>query len=544
MQILYHANIYTFDPQLPKASAIAIENDRILAVGGDYFILSNFAGRLTSPKKTDLFDAQGLTILPGLTDAHIHLELYSFNHQKIGCETPSRAECLQRVAEKAFKNPSGTWIQGHGWNQNNWLEGYGTAGDLDRLCPDHPVYLTAKSLHAAWVNSQALHMAGIRQDTPNPPGGEIQRDETGQPTGILFENAMQLVESAIPAPTSGQTVQAIREVQPRLHRMGLTGLHDFDGATCFAALQTLHSNGELKLRVIKGIPHENMQPMIACGLHTGFGDDFLRIGNVKLFADGALGPHTAAMIQPYEGEPDNRGILMIDSEQFFEIGLEAVNHNLGLAVHAIGDRANHEILNGYTRIRDYTQNHSAEITPTRIRHRIEHVQLIHSEDAGRLADLGIIASMQPIHAPSDMDMADRFWGNRSAFAYAWQSQLQHGAVLAFGSDAPVESPNPFWGIQAAVTRCRADGSPGRDGWYPEQKLSVSEALKAYTYGPAYAAHLEDRLGMLAPNYLADLIVLPQDPFACAPTEIINIAPLATMVGGEWVYSRIKHNPMD
>lgn len=539
MQILYHANIYTFDPQLPKASAIVIENDRILAVGEDYFILSNFAGRVNSLKKTDLFDAQGLTILPGLTDAHIHLELYSFNHQKIDCETRSRSECLQRVAEKASTRPLGTWIQGHGWNQNNWLEGYGTAGDLDQLCPNHPVYLTAKSLHAAWVNSKALHMVGIRQDTPNPLGGEIQRDETGQPTGILFENAMQLVESAIPAHTSGQVVQAIREVQPVLHRMGLTGVHDFDGVTCFAALQTLHSNRELKLRVIKGIPQENMKYTIACGLQTGFGDDYLRIGNVKLFADGALGPHTAAMIQPYEDELDNRGILMIDSEQFFGIGLEAIKHGLGLAVHAIGDRANHEILNGYTRIRNYVQDHSAEITPTRIRNRIEHVQLIHPEDVGRLADLGIIASMQPIHAPSDMNMANRYWGNRSAFAYAWQALLKHGAVLAFGSDAPVESPNPFWGIQAAITRCHADGSPGGDGWYPEQKLSVSEALKAYTYGPAYAARIENHLGKLAPKYLADLIVLPQDPFTCLSSEIVNIAPLATMVGGEWVYSRLN-----
>jgi predicted amidohydrolase YtcJ len=538
MHILYHANIYTFDPRLPKASAIAIEDDRIIATGDDYFILANFASKLNPTQETDLFDAQGLTILPGLSDAHQHLELSSLNIQKIDCETHSRGICMQRVAEKAKKNTLGTWIQGHGWNQNSWLEGYGSAGDLDRVCPDHPVYLTAKSLHAAWANSKALLMAGINQDTPNPPGGVIQRDESGQLTGILFESAMQLVERAIPAPTAGQTVKAIRELQPLLHKMGVTGLHDFDGASCFEALQTLHSNGELKLRVLKSIPYENLQHAIDCGLHSGFGDDYLRIGNVKLFADGALGPHTAAMFQSYDREPENLGILLIDAEQFFEIGLEAVKHGLGLAVHAIGDRANHEILNGYSRLRDYIQNNSISTVSAKLRHRIEHVQVLHPEDVRRLADLGIVASMQPIHATSDMDMADRYWGTRSALAYAWRSQLDHGATLAFGSDAPVESANPFWGIYAAVTRRRADGRPGGEGWYPEQKLTVSEALKAYTIGPAYAAQMEDRLGRLAPHYLADLILLPKDPFTCESMEILNITPSATMVSGEWVYSEI------
>jgi predicted amidohydrolase YtcJ len=265
-------------------------------------------------------------------------------------------------------------------------------------------------------------------------------------------------------------------------------------------------------------------------LRTGFGDEFLRIGNVKAFSDGALGPRTAAMLQPYEGEPENRGMLMLDAEEVFERGRLAAENGLAMAVHAIGDRANHEVLNAFAQLQSLPG-----IDRGRLRHRIEHVQLIHPDDAGRLAQLGVIASMQPIHATSDMLMADRFWGKRAELSYAWRTQLQHGAVLAFGSDAPVESPNPFWGIHAAVTRQRADGSPDGGGWYPEQRLAVTEALQAYTIGAAYAANREHEQGRLSPGFLADLLVVNSDPFNCPPEELRTIRPLATMVGGEWVW---------
>jgi predicted amidohydrolase YtcJ len=244
-----------------------------------------------------------------------------------------------------------------------------------------------------------------------------------------------------------------------------------------------------------------------------------------------LGPHTAAMFQPYIGEGENRGILNMDGEELFEHGRKAAQVGLGMTVHAIGDRANHEVLNAYQHLREYeTENHLPHL-----RHRVEHVQVVHPDDAPRLAQLNIVASMQPLHATSDMLMADAFWGERSRLAYAMKTQLDFGARLALGSDAPVESPNPFLGLHAAVTRQRADGSPSADGWYPEQKLTVSQAWEGYTLGPAYAAYMESRLGRLAPNHLADLIVLEKDPFTSTAAELRTMQSSATMVNGEWVW---------
>ncbi len=316
--------------------------------------------------------------------------------------------------------------------------------------------------------------------------------------------------------------------------MGLTGVHDFDRRECFAALQLLHSAGELKLRVVKSIPLEDLPHAAGLGLRTGFGDDMLRVGPVKAFMDGALGPQTAAMLEPYEGTADERGILMMGAGELFEHARLAAENGLSMAVHAIGDRANRETLDAYERLRAYERDH---LGSPDLRHRIEHVQLLHPADAGRLAALNVIASMQPLHATSDMFTADRHWGERAGLSYALRTQLEAGACLAFGSDAPVELPNPFLGLHAAVTRRRADGSPGEEGWYPEQRLSVMEALRGFTTGAAYAAGMEGRLGKLAPGYLADLIVLDKDPFACDPHDLQFILPTRTMVGGEWVFGR-------
>jgi predicted amidohydrolase YtcJ len=530
MNILYNANIHTLDPNNPTATALAIDNGRILAVGDDSTILAEFESR------GDSQDMDGRPIIPGLTDAHIHLQHYAIGLEKVDCQTKTRAECLQRIAERTQHTPLGEWILGHGWNQNNWASGFGTAADLDTVAPNHPVYLTAKSLHAGWANSSALRAAGISATSPDPSGGAFQRDAQGELTGILLEGAMELVANAIPEMTLPQITQALKNAQERLWQLGLTGAHDFDRRQCFAALQVLHERGELGLRITKSIPLEDLEHAIALGLRTGFGDDFLRIGSIKAFADGALGPRTAAMLQPYEGEPDDRGMLLLDAEEIFEHGQKAVQNGLSLAIHAIGDRANHEVLNALTQLRAVENQVSPK--KTLLRHRIEHVQIIHPGDAGRLAQAGIIASMQPIHATSDYLMADRYWGARSANAYAWRAMLEHNTSLAFGSDAPVENPNPFWGLHAAVTRQRSDGAPGPQGWHPEQRLTVSEALRGFTTGAAYAAGLEDRLGRLTPNYLADLLVLDADPFTCQSEALKDIRPLGTMVAGQWVYREI------
>jgi len=526
MKLLFNANIRTQNPSQPSASALVIDREWILAVGAEEDLAAQFP-------KAEKQDIGGHFILPGLTDAHLHLQYYSLGLQKIDCETDTKEECLRRVEERVKKAKPGEWVLGHGWNQNVWGT-WPTAAELDAIAPHHPVYLTAKSLHASWVNTRAMQLADITSQTPDPHNGQIQRDVKGNATGILLETAMELVGEAVPASTVDDIGRAMEKAQPILWKMGLTGIHDFDRRESFMALQGLQVQGKLKLRVLKNLPVELLDQAFELGLRAGFGNDMLRIGNIKVFMDGALGPHTAAMFQPYIGEGENRGILNMDGEELFEYGRKAAQVGLGLTVHAIGDRANHEVLDAYEQLRNYeTENHLAHL-----RHRIEHVQVIHPDDAPRLANLNVIASMQPIHATSDMLMADQFWGERSRLAYAMKTQLDFGARLALGSDAPVESPNPFWGLHAAVTRRRFDGSPSVEGWYPEQRLTMAQAWEGYSLGPAYAAGLENRLGRLAPDHLADLIVLDasQDPFTCDPNDLLTLQSSATMVNGEWVYA--------
>ncbi len=531
MLILHNAIIHTLDPQDAGASALAIEqrsdlSSRILASGDVERLQLEFP-------KAKLENLEGRVVMPGLIDAHLHLRQHALTLQALDCGTPTRAACLELVAARAAHTAPGIWILGHGWQQNNWPEGFGTWAQLDAAAPRNPVFLTAASLHAAWVNSLALKAAGITAETPDPPNGSIQRNSDGSPTGILFESAIGLVAAAIPENTLEENVQAIQTAQSKLWICGLTGAHDFDRADCFSALQTLRERGELKLRIVKSIPIEDLERALQIGLRSGFGDDVLRIGGVKVFADGALGPRTAAMFEPYESEPRNRGMLFVDSEQLLEWSQQAAQGGLGMAVHAIGDRANHEVLNAFEQLRVFEQSKNL---PAR-RHRIEHVQVLHPDDLHRLGKLGLVASMQPIHATSDMEAADKYWGGRTKYSYGWKSQLEAGAVLAFGSDAPVESPNPWLGIHAAVTRRRADGSPGTDGWNSQQRLSLREALTAFTSGAAFAAGMETRLGRLAPGYLADLIVLNEDPFSTPPHDLQHIRPLAIMVGGDWVYRK-------
>ena len=524
MKLLYNANIHTLDSSNPHASAILIAGGRIIAVGSKDQLETIAHG------KVEKQDMKGKTILPGLTDAHIHMQFYSLGLSKVDCETKTKEECLRRVGERARNSKAGEWVLGHGWQQNDWDGEFPTAAELDAVAPNNPVYLTAKSLHAAWANTPALKLANITDTTPDPKDGSIHRDANGKATGVMLETAMALVNAAVPEPTLAEIEAAMLRAQSVLWKMGVTGIHDFDRRDSFMALQSLRAQGKLKLRVCKNIPVESVQQANDLGLRTGFGDEMLWLGSVKVFMDGALGPRTAAMFQPYENEPENKGILNMDGEELFEHARKAADVGLSMTVHAIGDKANHEVLNAFEQLRNYETQHNLP----HLRHRIEHVQVIHPDDAPRLAKLNVIASMQPIHATSDMFAADRYWGERAKLSYAWRTQLDYGTVLAFGSDAPVESPNPFFGLYAAITRQRADGSPSAEGWLPEQKLTLAEALSGYTIGAAYTANAENRLGKLAENYHADLIVLDEDPFKIVPECLLTMTPSAVMIDGDWV----------
>lgn len=521
-RILAGGRIFPTSESRAPVEALAIAHGRVAAVGTAAEILP-----LSGPA-TQIDRLEGQTVLPGMIDAHLHLEQYALSLEKVDCETRTRDECLRRIRERSARALPGEWILGHGWNQNPW-DRYGTAAELDSASPRNPVYLTAKSLHAAWANSSALRLAGIGAATPDPSGGSIGRTAGGEPSGILFEEAMALVASRIPHPSAEHLENAIAAAQEHLWRFGLTGVHDFDGARCFGALQALRAEGRLGLRVVKHIRADEAPAAFAAGIRSGLGDGWIRIGNLKVFADGALGPRTAAMLEPYDGEPHNRGLLAKTAEELVDLGMAALDAGIGLAIHAIGDKANRVALSALEQIRAH------ETPGAHLRHRIEHMQLLHPDDIRRAASADIVASMQPIHATSDMSMAERHWGARCQGAYAWRSLLDCGTLLAFGSDAPVEVPNPFQGISAAISRRLPDGRPGPQGWIPSERITLPEALRAYTRGPAYAGGTEETSGALDIGFLADLVVLQVDPFGATPEEIAEVRPVGTMVGGVWRY---------
>lgn len=522
--ILTNGRFYTMDASQPFATAVAIRHDEIIAVGDDDVITA-----LLAPEGQAV-DLQGATVTPGLVDAHVHFQWYSLNLLQVDVyEVPTLAEAQRRVAEQVAQQAAGTWIQGRGWKNQLWPDPQmPTAADLDAVAPEHPVLLRDKSGHTAWVNSLALKMAGIDQQTADPAGGEIQRDEAGQATGILFETAIDLVRDLIPQYTHEQLVEAMRIAQQNCWEVGLTGIHDFDGRSCFAALQELHRQSELGLRVYKNIPAALIDHAVATGLRTDFGDEWLRIGGIKIFADGALGGKTALMVEPYEGEPDNYGIAVTDKEEMMDIASKASANGLSVTVHAIGDKAVHDILDVYEAVRQTE-------TGRPLRHRIEHVQVYHPMDRNRLAELNVIASMQPVHAASDMQMADAYWGERAQYSYAWRDMLNSGAVLVFGSDFPVEQIDPLLGIYAAVTRRPLSGDYAPEGWYPEQALTMEEAIRAFTEATAVTSGQAHKLGTITAGKLADLTIFDRDLFAIDPEEIRQTKVIGTMVGGVFRY---------
>lgn len=523
MNILHNANIFSFDNT--QATALVINNGYIVALGSDAELLDGFAHLGKS------INLEGKTLWPGLTDSHIHLQLMASSLSMVKCDTNTLEECLQQVKNASTQLQPGTWLRGHGWNQNRWETGFGTARMLDSVCKEHPIYLTAKSLHAAWANSKALALAGIDAQTPDPDNGIIQRDPSGQPTGILFEaGAMAMVESVIPEPTEEDVKKMICTLIPLLWESGLVGAHDFDGSDCWKALLSLNQDEHFPFRIRKSIPLDQLDSFINAGLRTDFGDDWLHLGSVKLFADGALGPQTAAMHSPYEGTK-NSGTLLLTEDEIVSIGKKAVSHGIALSIHAIGDRANYVVINALERVRKYEQLNGLP----HYQHRIEHVQIIDPQDIERMAKLDIIASVQPVHAPSDMHMAEKYLGPRVHNAYAYRSILETGTKMILGSDAPVESANPFHGIHAAVTRCRLDSSPEPNGWGSEQRISLSQALAGFSSTPLQIANRGTRLGKIRSGYKADLIILNEDPCTINPKYLGEIRPLATIIEGKCMY---------
>lgn len=530
--ILYNAKLHTQDPEYPQASAIALRNGRILALGEDEDIRG-----LAAPH-TQQINIEGRRVLPGLIDAHFHFYEWALLLRGLALEgAASLEEVLGRVKAAAGEAKPGAWIIGQGWNQDRWpVARLPNRDDLDKVAPHNPVILWRTDLHLAWVNTPALAAAGITPETPDPEMGIIDRDEAGRPSGILRELAINLVRAAMPAVSAADTDAAMRQAMAKVHRLGLTGVHDFrimggeDGPPALRAWQRLRANGELELRAWVLIPGELLNQAARLGLQTGFGDGFLRLGPAKFFSDGATGPRTAWMLEPFEDA--GSGMPLTPMPEMAQ-GI-AKSHQAGIAtaIHAIGDRAVRELLDVYTEILGAQEGQAQPRVP----HRIEHIQHSHPDDLTRLGPLGLVASVQPLHLTDDIDMVEKACGARARWAYAFRDLLDSGAVLAMGSDCPVASPNPFLGIYAAVTRQRRDGTPP-GGWYPSQRLSVSEAVWGYTMGCAIASGQTDQLGSLTPGKLADLIVLERDIFVIDPQEIAGTQVNMTIVNGRVVYQR-------
>jgi predicted amidohydrolase YtcJ len=528
--IVTNGRVYTVEPARPWTEAVACHEGRILAVGTNQEIEA-LAG-----SRTKRIDAGGRLVLPGLTDAHVHFLAHAEKRQELNLFGLRRfAHVAERLRAAVAKAQPGEWILGWGWHDDGW-EVRPTAALLDEIAPRNPVKLSRMDMHTWWVNSLVLKQAGITAATPDPPESRIERDETGRPTGLLSEwNAQALVEPYIPQPDAAMKAGWLREAIAEAHRLGLTGIHDQrierEGAESFKLYQALRREGALKLRVHMNVAADFLPEVTQLGLQPGFGDDRLWVGHAKAFADGTMGSRTALMLEPFEGEADNVGVVVTPADELWSLIVAAGESGYSLSVHAIGDRAVRDVLDVMG------ERTTAATKQLALPHRIEHVQLIHPDDLGRLAAYGIVASLQPVHLLSDWPTADRVWGQRARYAYAFRSLLDRGTMLAFGSDAPVAPLNPLLGIYAAVTRQDEQGRPA-GGWYPEERLSVAEAIHGYTMGPAYLAGKEKVQGSITPGKWADLVILTHNLFEVSPAEIATVEAETTIFNGEVVYQRI------
>ncbi|HYR94772.1 MAG TPA: amidohydrolase, partial [Methylomirabilota bacterium] len=452
-------------------------------------------------------------------------------------DTRTIDDALGRIQGHVAGLRPGGWLVGGRFDKNVWGR-WPTAAELDRVSGDRPAVLRTRDGHCRWLNTRALALAGIDAATTDPEGGRIGRDAGGKPDGILYENAGRMADAVIPPPTADDCLAALRRGQEEAWRRGVVGIEDFEDAMAYHAWRRLHDAGDLGIRVRMGIPYHSLAPAareddkksasapahdlavaLASGMRTGDGDEWLRIGHLKIFTDGALGSQTAALEEPYAGSED-RGILTIERGEIVAAVARAASAGIAVAIHAIGDRAVHLALDAIEPTRR---------TAPQLRQKVEHVQLVRADDLGRFAKLGIVASMQPIHATSDRDLADQYWGaERITRAYPWRTLLSSGAVLAFGSDAPVEPIDPLLGIHAAVARRRPADA---DAWTPEQRLALDEALAGYSSGAAYSLGRETEAGTLAPGMIADITVLDRDLAKLRDVQLLEARVSAAITGG-------------
>ncbi len=520
---LFSTRIFTGNPAQPWAEALKVTDNRISHVG------SNTEVKKACGPNTEKLDLPGRLVTPGLVDAHCHFLNLGRSFQMINLRNASSlAEVRERIQKAVGSQPSGEWIIGRGWNHHQWKEGREpTRKDLDDIIPDNPAMMVRVCGHSIWVNTAALDRAGVTRMTPNPAGGQIDKDpSSGEPTGLLRE-ARDIIEAHIPAPTLAQRKQMVLAAQEDALRCGITGVHTCETLDEWEAFAALEAEGKLKVRVYHLLPPDDLAEAAGRGITAGFGSERLWFKHVKLFADGSLGSGTALMHAPYSDDPGECGIACLEREMLEEKIKLAYSRGCDVAIHAIGDLAVTHALESIGAARkQYPADH---------RDRLEHVQIYRARDLALFHDLGVVASVQPVFVPTDWAAADKRWGpERCRQAYAWKSLLQAGLRVQFGSDAPVEAINPIYGIQAAVTRQTVTGEP-RGGWFPEQRLSLEDSIAGFTAVAAWCSRRENELGSVSPGKWADLTVYSQDLFSLPPDRWPAVETEMTLVNGEVVY---------
>ncbi len=516
---IVNANIYTVNPAQPKAKSLAVRAGKIVAIG------DSVAGHIGTG--TRIIDMKGATVIPGLIDSHVHMAGFGFMVETFDLRSVnSVADVAAIVAKRAASLPAGGWVQGRAWDQTNWGGDFPDHTALTKAAPDRPVYLTRVDGHAAWVNKRALEIAGITRETPDPMGGKIVRDAKGDATGILIDRAQGLVSSKIPPATDDQIRQRLRAAALECAKLGMTSVHDAGvSAQVLRAYKQLVAEKLLPVRVYAMIGGEGplWQEYLKRGPEVG---EYLTVRSIKLVADGAMGSRGAAFWQPYSDDPGNSGLLILKQETIEKVSREAAAKGFQVATHAIGDRANRVALDAYGAVLGENNNK---------RFRIEHAQAVSLPDFEKFRRFGVIASMQTTHATSDMRWAVKRMGpDRIMGAYAWRRMLNTGVKFANGSDFPVEEPNPFYGLFAAVARQDQKGFP-QGGWMPDQKLTRAEALESFTLGGAYAAFEEKAKGSLEVGKVADFVVLDQDLMTVPELAIPKIKVRMTVLGGQTVF---------
>jgi predicted amidohydrolase YtcJ len=525
-RILRGATVILVDPPGATASAVAIRGERIAYVGTDD------GAMIFKGPRTQVVDLKGHTIIPGLIDAHGHVSSLGFAMLRVDAVgTHSASEVASRVKEAAGRVKSGEWVQGRGWDQNDWeRRAFPTREILDQAAPKNPVALGRIDGHALWVNSLALDAAGISRKTPDPAGGRIHRDDKGNPTGILVDNAMGLIRARIPSPDRAQTRAAILRALDRCLDAGLTGVHDAGISMEEAAIyKELAASRRLPIRVhaMLGGNSRSLSDYFAEPPVIGMGGGFLSIRAIKLGIDGALGSRGAALFEDYSDEPGNRGLVTRSAEEIRSVAVQAAAKGFQVAVHAIGDRGNALALKALEEALNAGPGGDH-------RFRIEHAQVLRLEEISRFKESGILPSMQPTHCTSDMPWAENRVGpGRIEGAYAWRKILRTGVPIAGGSDFPVESENPFPGLHAAITRQDASGSPP-GGWYPEERMTREEALRAFTLSAAYFSFDENDLGSIKAGKRADMLILAANPLETPVSDLLEMRPVAVILDGRVV----------